>query len=216
METKALDGELNHLEQNVRAGLNDPPTLTELSVVSLYSKAISVPFSQCICDTSSNGLDLGPDYLFTTSNSHLVGRRGGLQDTMALCAISKARQNTAHCCVGARVVRELMCHSGQKPRGERIGHNNDRRLPLGAPFGGVKTTLSSECGPGAKPSSTRREGGHAGMKVSDEGWKLRGQRHTSLLLRDLHQVLWEDIWSSEFPTETGSSLRFFNRVCWFS
>lgn len=90
METKALDGELNHLEQNVQAGLDDPPTLTELSVVSLYSKAISVPFSQCICDTS-NGLDLGPDYLFTTSNSLLVGRRGGLQDTIALCAISKAR-----------------------------------------------------------------------------------------------------------------------------
>lgn len=208
METKALDGELNHPEQNVQAGLNDPPTLTELSVVSLYSKAISVPFSQCICDTFSNGLDLGPDYLFTTSNSHLVGRRGGLQDTIALCAIadSKARQNTAHCCVSTRVVRELMCQSGQSPRGERIGHDNDRRLRLGARLGGVKTTLSSECGPGVRPNSSGRKGGHAGIKISDEGWKLRGQRRTSLLLRDLHQVLWEDIRASEFPTKTGSSL----------
>ena len=61
-DTKALDHELNHLEQNVQAGLNDPPTLTELSVMSLYSQAISVPFSQHIRNPSLNGLDLGPDY----------------------------------------------------------------------------------------------------------------------------------------------------------
>lgn len=64
-DSKALAHELNHLEQNVVAGLNDPPTLTELSVMSLYSQAISVPFAQRIRTPSNmplNGLDLGPDY----------------------------------------------------------------------------------------------------------------------------------------------------------
>ena len=44
----ALGNEFNHLEQNVEAGLNDPPTLAELSVMSLYSQAISIPFAQHI------------------------------------------------------------------------------------------------------------------------------------------------------------------------
>jgi len=64
-DSKALGGELNHLEQNVAAGLNDPPTLTELSVMSLYSQAISIPFAERIRTSSNmplNGLDLGPDY----------------------------------------------------------------------------------------------------------------------------------------------------------
>ena len=64
-DSKSLGGELNHLERNVEAGLNDPPTLTELSVMSLYSQSISVPFAQRTRtpnDTSLNGLDLGPDY----------------------------------------------------------------------------------------------------------------------------------------------------------
>ena len=61
-DTKALGNELNHLEQNVEAGLNDPPTLAELSVMSLYSQAISIPFAQHIRSPTLNGLDLGPDY----------------------------------------------------------------------------------------------------------------------------------------------------------
>jgi len=64
-DSKALGSELNHLEQNVEAGLKDPPTLTELSVMSLYSQVISVPFTQRIRtpnDAFLNGLDLGPDY----------------------------------------------------------------------------------------------------------------------------------------------------------
>ena len=64
-DSKALGNELNHLEHNVQTGLDDPPTLTELSVLSLYSQAISIPFSQCVRKprkTSLNGLDLGPVY----------------------------------------------------------------------------------------------------------------------------------------------------------
>ena len=47
------------------AGPNDSPTLTEPSVTSLYSQAISIPFAGRIrtsSDMSLNGLDLGPDY----------------------------------------------------------------------------------------------------------------------------------------------------------
>jgi len=61
-DSKALGSELNHLEQNVEAGLKDPPTLTELSVMSLYSQVISVPFTQRICtpnDAFLNGLHWG-------------------------------------------------------------------------------------------------------------------------------------------------------------
>ena len=64
-DAKALGNELNHLERNVQAGLNDPPTRTELAVMSLYSQAISIPFVQHIrgpSDVPLNGLDLGPDY----------------------------------------------------------------------------------------------------------------------------------------------------------
>ncbi|KAF9779017.1 hypothetical protein BJ322DRAFT_1013778, partial [Thelephora terrestris] len=64
-DSKSLGNELNHLERNVQAGLNDPPTRTELCVLSLYSQAISIPFSQHIrtpSNASLNGLDLGPVY----------------------------------------------------------------------------------------------------------------------------------------------------------
>jgi hypothetical protein len=64
-DSKALGNELNHLEQNVQAGLNDPPTRTELSAMSLYSQAISIPFVRHIRTSSNasvNGLDLGQDY----------------------------------------------------------------------------------------------------------------------------------------------------------
>ena len=64
-DSKALGDGLNHLEQNVVAGLNDPPTRTELSVMSLYSQAISIPFAGRIRTANNealNGLDLGPDY----------------------------------------------------------------------------------------------------------------------------------------------------------
>ena len=64
-DTKSLGNELNHLERNVQAGLSDPPTRTELSAMSLYSQAISIPFTQHIrtpSDASMNGLDLGQDY----------------------------------------------------------------------------------------------------------------------------------------------------------
>lgn len=64
-DSKSLGNELNHLEQNVQAGLSDPPTRTELSVISLYSQAISIPFARRIRTQNGiflNGLDLGPDY----------------------------------------------------------------------------------------------------------------------------------------------------------
>ena len=64
-DLKALGNKLNHLEQNVQAGLDDPATLSELCVLSLYSQTISIPFVQHIhtpSDASLNGLDLGLDY----------------------------------------------------------------------------------------------------------------------------------------------------------
>ena len=52
---------LNHLEQNILAGLSDLPTRTELAVLSLYSQAISIPY---ICHVrgspTTNHLDLAP------------------------------------------------------------------------------------------------------------------------------------------------------------
>ena len=63
--TNALTGELNNLERNVAAGLADPPTLAELTVISLYSQTISLPFAQhvrALNDVPLNRLDLGPDY----------------------------------------------------------------------------------------------------------------------------------------------------------
>ena len=62
---KALTGKLNNLEQNVATGLTDPPTLTELAVISLYSQAISLPFAQRVRTPNNiplNGLDLGANY----------------------------------------------------------------------------------------------------------------------------------------------------------
>ena len=64
-DSKALGNELNHFERNVEAGLNDPPTCTELSVMSLYSQAMGIPFTQHIRttdDTLLNSLDLGSLY----------------------------------------------------------------------------------------------------------------------------------------------------------
>ena len=63
-DSKALGGKLNHLERNVETGLKDPLTLTELSVMSLYSQTISIQFSRHIrsAKVPLNGLDLGPDY----------------------------------------------------------------------------------------------------------------------------------------------------------
>ncbi|KAJ3813876.1 hypothetical protein F5876DRAFT_73497 [Lentinula aff. lateritia] len=37
-------GKLNHMEQNVLAGLNDPPTCQEFCVITLYWLAISIPY----------------------------------------------------------------------------------------------------------------------------------------------------------------------------
>ena len=64
-DLKALGDGLNHLELNVEAGLNDPPTRTELSVMSFYSQAISIPFARRVRTSNNealNGLDIGPDY----------------------------------------------------------------------------------------------------------------------------------------------------------
>ncbi|KAL5523272.1 hypothetical protein ACEPAF_1539 [Sanghuangporus sanghuang] len=54
---------LNNLESNVQKGLNNPPTLTELTCLALYREAVSVPYIQSIHGTSLedvNGLELGP------------------------------------------------------------------------------------------------------------------------------------------------------------
>ena len=64
-DRKATTGGLNHMEENVLAGLTDASTFTELQVLTLYSQAISLPFSQLVRTPhhqSRNGLDLGPDY----------------------------------------------------------------------------------------------------------------------------------------------------------
>ncbi|KAA1466166.1 hypothetical protein DENSPDRAFT_768715 [Dentipellis sp. KUC8613] len=55
-------GVFNHMEQNVYDALQDPPTLTELAVLSLYSQAISQPYMRSIRGSSdrANALDLGP------------------------------------------------------------------------------------------------------------------------------------------------------------
>ncbi|KAL5476491.1 hypothetical protein ACEPAI_3348 [Sanghuangporus weigelae] len=54
---------LNHLEENVRLGLNDAPTLTELACMALYREAVSIPYITSIQGTSLeevNVLELGP------------------------------------------------------------------------------------------------------------------------------------------------------------
>lgn len=54
---------LNHMERNIVRGLEDPATRTELAVFSLYSEAISKPYSVTVrgsYNESKNALDLGP------------------------------------------------------------------------------------------------------------------------------------------------------------
>lgn len=51
---------LNHLERNVLAGLMDPPTRTELAVLSLYSQTVSIPYIRYIRGSTANHLDLAP------------------------------------------------------------------------------------------------------------------------------------------------------------
>jgi hypothetical protein len=52
---------LNHLEQNILAGLDDLPTQTELAVLSLYSQAISIPYIRHVRGSpTTNHLDLAP------------------------------------------------------------------------------------------------------------------------------------------------------------
>ena len=54
---------LNHMEENIRRGITDGPTITELIVLSLYGEAVSAPFAQFLRSSEEkNGLDLGPDY----------------------------------------------------------------------------------------------------------------------------------------------------------
>ena len=57
---------LNHMEKNIVAALDDPPTQTELAVFSLYSEAISKPYAITVrgsINESKNALDLGPIHL---------------------------------------------------------------------------------------------------------------------------------------------------------
>jgi len=56
-------GELNHMEENIRRGITDRSTITEIVVLTLYGEAISIPFAQFLRSSGDrNGLDLGPDY----------------------------------------------------------------------------------------------------------------------------------------------------------
>ncbi|KAF9779153.1 hypothetical protein BJ322DRAFT_1172093, partial [Thelephora terrestris] len=56
-------GELNHMEENIRRGITDDATLTELIVLTLYGEAVSAPFTRFLRSSEErNGLDLGPDY----------------------------------------------------------------------------------------------------------------------------------------------------------
>ena len=56
-------GELNHMEQNIYDALHDPPTLTELAVLTLYSQAVAHPFMKFIRSSEmQNALELGPYY----------------------------------------------------------------------------------------------------------------------------------------------------------
>jgi len=56
-------GQLNHMEENIRRGLMDKPTITEIIVLALYGEAISAPFSRLLrLSGDKNGLDFGPDY----------------------------------------------------------------------------------------------------------------------------------------------------------
>jgi len=56
-------GQLNHMEENIRRGLLDKPTLMEIIVLALYGEAFSTPFARFLCSSEDkNSLDLGPDY----------------------------------------------------------------------------------------------------------------------------------------------------------
>ena len=56
-------GELNHMEENIRRGITDTPTFTEVIVLALYGEAVSAPFARFLRSCGDrNGLDLGPDY----------------------------------------------------------------------------------------------------------------------------------------------------------
>jgi hypothetical protein len=56
-------GELNHMEENIRRGILDRSTLTEIIVLALYGEAVSTPFARFLrASEDRNGLDLGPDY----------------------------------------------------------------------------------------------------------------------------------------------------------
>ncbi|OSC96596.1 hypothetical protein PYCCODRAFT_1378837 [Trametes coccinea BRFM310] len=58
---RKISGKWNHLEQNVYKGLQDPATLTELCVLSLYSQAISHPYMREVRGPDHpNHLSLGP------------------------------------------------------------------------------------------------------------------------------------------------------------
>ena len=64
-DQKATMGGLNHMEENVLAGLKDDATFTELQVLALYSQSISLPLSQLArapYHESENGLDLGEKF----------------------------------------------------------------------------------------------------------------------------------------------------------
>jgi len=51
------------MEGNIRRGILDGPTFTEIMVLTLYGEAISAPFARFLCSSGDkNGLDLGPNY----------------------------------------------------------------------------------------------------------------------------------------------------------
>jgi hypothetical protein len=60
-----MKGGLNHMEENILAGLMDDATFTELQVLTLYSQSISLPLSLLVRSPyhqSKNGLDLGEEF----------------------------------------------------------------------------------------------------------------------------------------------------------
>ena len=71
-------GELNHMEENIRRGLTDRPTLTEIIILALYGEVVSGPFVQFLRSSGDrNGLDLGPDYdRFKQHIQHLISHPG--------------------------------------------------------------------------------------------------------------------------------------------
>jgi hypothetical protein len=51
---------LNHMEQNIKDGLQDPSTLTELAVLAIYAQSVSRPYMAYVRSYRGNALDLGP------------------------------------------------------------------------------------------------------------------------------------------------------------